>query len=149
MLVLLKTRKLVFKFKIPTPGAESPSFLQQRERFLDNLRKSPTYSSMLAVECTAMVFNALQINSYVFSEEIGANACSVDERSTQWHLRTANSASITSHGHPVETSGCGHATFDFRRAPATAWTWWCILANKGFPNLAVVTIFSPLPEQND
>ena len=32
-------------------------------------------------------------------------------------------------GHPVETSGCGHASFGFRRAPATAWTWWCILAN--------------------
>ena len=26
----------------------------------------------------------------------------------------------------METSGCGHATFGFRRAPATAWTWWCI-----------------------
>ena len=46
-----------------------------------------------------MVFNALQINSYVFSEKIGANAKkirSVDERSTHWHLLSANSASITS-----------------------------------------------------
>ena len=52
----------------------------------------------------------------------------------------------------VETSGCGHATFGFRRAPATAWTWWCILANKGFANLAIVTKFSPLTvrqRQND
>ena len=52
-------------------------------------------------------------------------------------------------GHPTETSGCGHALFGFRSAPATAWTWLCILANKGFPNLAIVTKFSPLPEQND
>ena len=51
-------------------------------------------------------------------------------------------------GH-VETSGCGQATFGFRRAPATAWTWWCILANKGFANLAIVTKFSPLPEPCD
>ena len=46
-----------------------------------------------------MVFNALQINIYVFSEEIGANAKkirSVNKRSTHWHLRSANSASITS-----------------------------------------------------
>ena len=54
----------------------------------------------------------------------------------------------------VLTSGCGHATFGFRRAPATAWTWWCILANKGFTNLAIVTKFSPFPRtvrqrQND
>ena len=46
----------------------------------------------------------------------------------------------------LQTSGCGHSTFGFRRAPATAWTWWCILANKGFTNLAIVTKFSPLPE---
>ena len=41
-------------------------------------------------------------------------------------------------GH-VETSGCGHATFVFRRAPGTAWTWWCILANKGSTNPGIVT----------
>ena len=52
-------------------------------------------------------------------------------------------------GHPVETFGCGHATFGFGSAPATVWMRWCILANKGFPNLAIVTKFSPLPEQND
>ena len=34
-------------------------------------------------------------------------------------------------------------------AAATAWTWWCILANKGFTNLAIVTKFSPLPELCD
>ena len=45
----------------------------------------------------------------------------------------------------LQTSGCGHATFGFRRAPAT----WCILANKGFTNLAIVTKFSPLPEPCD
>ena len=85
MLVLLKTGKLVSKFENPTSGAESPSFSQQRERFLDNLGRSSTFSSLLTVGCTAMVFNALQINSYVFSEEIGANAKkirSVNERST-------------------------------------------------------------------
>ena len=41
---------------------------EQCERFLDNLRRSSTCSSLLAVELT-MVFNALHINSYVFSEE--------------------------------------------------------------------------------
>ena len=44
-----------------------------------------------------MVFNALQINSYVFSEECKwKKICSVDER---WHLRSANSASITTPSH--------------------------------------------------
>ena len=73
MLVQLKTSKLVEKFENPTSGAESP-FSQKRERFLDNLGRSSTCSSLLTVGCTAMVFNALQINSYVFSEEIGAIA---------------------------------------------------------------------------
>ena len=64
-------------------------------------RRSSTCSSLLAVECTAMVFNALQMNCYVFSEEIDANAIKirlVDEGSTHchWQLRSANSASITS-----------------------------------------------------
>ena len=100
MLVLLKTSKLVSKFENPTSGAESP-FLQQRERFVDNLRRSSTSSSLLTVGCTTMVFNALQINSYVFSEKIGANAKkirSVNKRSTlsDRHLQIANSASITS-----------------------------------------------------
>ena len=99
MLVLLKTSKLVSKFDNPTSGAESP-FSQQRKRFVDNLGRSSTSSSLLTVGCTAMVFNALQINSYVFSEEIGANAKkkirSVNKRSTlsDWHLQIANSASI-------------------------------------------------------
>ena len=126
VLMLLKTRKLVSKFENPTPGAESP-FSQQREICLDNLGRSSTCSSLLAVECTAMVFNSLQINSYVFSEEIGANAkksvwltkgrhtvigsCGVRTQRRSHHHHT---------GHPVETSGCGHATFGFRSAPATS-----------------------------
>ena len=46
-----------------------------------------------------MVFNALQINSYVYSGEIGANAKksrSVYEKYTHWHLRSVNLTSITS-----------------------------------------------------
>ena len=50
-----------------------------------------------------MVFNALQITSYVFSKEVGANAKKKSVRSTKdqfnathWHLRSVNSASITS-----------------------------------------------------
>ena len=130
-LVLLKASKLVSKFENPTPGAESSSFSQQRGRFLDNLGRSSICSSLLAVECTAIVFNAIQLNSYVFSEEIRANAKkgSVNERSTHWPLRSANSASISS---LVEISGCGHATLGFCSAPATAWKRWCISANNGF-----------------
>ena len=47
--------------------------------------------TLLAVGFTAMVFNALEINSYVFSEDIGANAKKglVDERSAHWHVRIA------------------------------------------------------------
>ena len=102
MLVLLKTSKLVSKFENPTSGAERPSSSRQRERFLDSLGRSSTCSSLLTVGCTAMVFNALQINSYVF---LRRNWCkckkkihSVNERSTlsDWHLQIANSASITS-----------------------------------------------------
>ena len=65
-------------------------------------------------------------------------ACGVRSQRRSHHNHT---------GHPVETSGCGHATFGFRRAPAaaTAWRWWRIWANKGFTNLAIVTKFSPLP----
>ena len=79
------------------PGAQSSSFSQQRGRVLDNLGRSCTCSLLLAVGCTAMVFNALEINSYVFSEEIGANAKMV--RSTKGQhtgICGANSASITS-----------------------------------------------------
>ena len=63
---------------------------------------------------------------------------------------SANSASITSPSHwpcYVETSGCAHATFGFRRAPATAWTWWRILANKGFANLAIATKLHLFPNR--
>ena len=70
-----------------------------------------------------MVFNALQINSYVFSEEIGANA----KRKPLGRRKINTPASAECElsvdhitGHPVETPGCGHATFGFRSAPATA-----------------------------
>ena len=72
-----------------------------------------------------MVFNALQINSYVFSEEIGANA-----KKNPFGRRQVNTLSLAAAecelsvdhitGHPAETSGCGHETFGFRSAPATA-----------------------------
>ena len=86
-------------FENPMPGAESP-FSQQCERFLDNLERSSTCSSLLAVEFTMVYrhgFNPLQINSYVFSEE-----CKLKKSvrsTTRWHLRSANSASITSPSH--------------------------------------------------
>ena len=90
-----------------------------------------------------MVFNALQINSYVFSEECKWKKKSV--RSTKGGICGVRTQRRSHHHHTghVETSGCGHATFGFCRVPATAWTWWCILANKGFANLAIVTKFSP------
>ena len=96
-----------------------------------------------------MVFNALQINSYVFSEE-----CKM-EKYLFGRRKVASAECELSVDHITITlaiqwpSGCGHATFGFRRAPATAWTWWCVLANKGFTNLAIVTKFSPLPEPCD
>ena len=70
-----------------------------------------------------MVFDSLQINSYVFSEEIGANA-----QKTVWStkgtlsLAAAECELSVDHitGQPAETSGCGHGTFGFRSAPATA-----------------------------
>ena len=77
---------------------------------------------------------------------------SVDER---WHLRSANSASIKSQSH-WPSSGDRRLGAGMQRlasagppAAATAWMWWCILANKGFPNLVIVTKFSPLPELCD
>ena len=59
VLVLLKTRYLVSKFENPTPGAESP-FSQQSERFLDNLGRSSTCSSLLAVEFTMVYHHGFQ-----------------------------------------------------------------------------------------
>ena len=70
--------------------------------------------------------------------KVASAECKLQRRPHQYHT-----------GHPVETSGCGRATFGFRRAPATAWTWSCILANKGVTNLAIVTKFSPFPEPCD
>ena len=113
------------------PGAESSSFSQQQGRFLDNLGRSSTCSSLLAVECTAMVFNALEINSYVFREEIGANAKngSVDERSTHWHLRNAKSASIASlaiqwkrPGADMQRLACAVPELQHERGGAYPWT---------------------------
>ena len=67
------------------------------------MRKIPWQSRkelhlQLAVSCGVNHgFNALQINSYVFRKECKwKKICSVDER---WHLRSANSASITSPSH--------------------------------------------------
>ena len=68
----------------------------------------------------------------------------------RWDLRSANSASTTSPSHwPSSGDVWVQACFGFRRASATAWTRWCILVNKGFKNLAIVTKFSPLPEPCD
>ena len=94
--MLLKNRKLVSKFENPSPGTESYLATMRKIPWQSRKALSSTFSSLLAVEFT-MVFNALQINSYVFSEECkGKKICSVDER---WHLRSANSASTTSPSH--------------------------------------------------
>ena len=68
-----------------------------------------------------MVVKALGNNSCVFSEEIGANAKRFGRRKVNT-LASAECKLRVDHltGHPVETSGCGHATFGFRSAPATA-----------------------------
>ena len=84
----------------------------------------------------------------VFSEEIGAKKVR-SAKGQHTGICGVRTQRRSHHWHPVETSGCGHATFGFRSAPATAWTQWCISANKGLPSLAIVTKFSPLPEQND
>ena len=62
LLMLLKNRQLVSKFENPTPGAESP-FSQQCERFLDNLGRSSTCSSLLAVEFTMVYRHGFQCTS--------------------------------------------------------------------------------------
>ena len=68
-----------------------------------------------------MVFNALQINSYVFSEECKCKNNPFGRREINT-LASAECELSVDHinGHPVEASGCGHATFGFCRAPATA-----------------------------
>ena len=97
VLMLVKTSKLVSKFENPMPGAESP-FSQQRRRFLDHLGRNSTCISLLAVECG--VHHGCQGTwkhySYVIKAKKLAQKGSVDERSTHWHLRSANSALITS-----------------------------------------------------
>ena len=71
-----------------------------------------------------MVFNALQINSYVCSEESKLAQMQKKNPFGRRKVNTLASAEcelIIDHitGHPVETSGCGHATFGFGSAPAT------------------------------
>ena len=91
-----------------------------------------------------------KINSYVFSEEIGANAKKIRLVDSHWQLRSAKSASITSLA--IHASGdvwVRACNVWLPRCPSYSMDVVCILANKGFPNLAIVTKFSPLPEQND
>ena len=106
------------------PGAESP-FSQQCKIFLDNLGRSSTCSSLLAVELTMVYRHGFQCtsNSYVLNEECKWKKKSV--RSTIGGIcgvRTQRRSHHNHTGHPVETSGCGHATFGFRRAPSCSYT---------------------------
>ena len=68
--------------------------------------------------------------------------------STRWHVRSANSAS-THHWPSSRDVWVWACNIWLLQCLATAWTWWCISANKGFPNLATVIKFSPPAEQND
>ena len=75
----------------------------------------------------------------------------VNER---WHLRNANSVSITSPdhrtGHPWRRPGAGMqrlASAGPQVQHERGGAYW--QTNWGFTNLAIVTKFSPLPEQND
>ena len=116
MPMMLKTNKLVSKFENPRSGGESP-FSQQRGRFLYNLRKRYTRSSLLAVEWTTMVDQTLGINSYVSGEEVGRNAKRFG-REKVMTLASAQCELSVNHitGHPVKTSQFrfGHATFGLR-----------------------------------
>ena len=156
VLVLLKTSKLVSKFENPTPGAESSSFLQQRGRFLDknDLGRKSTCSSLLAVERTAMVFNALEINSYDLGKKlVQMQKGLVDERSTHCGVPTQRRSHHRITGLAIQWRCLGAGMqrlasavpqLQHERSGACR-------QNKGFPNLAIlhVTNFSPLPEQND
>ena len=64
-----------------------------------------------------MVFNALPINSYDFSEECKWKKKSV--RSTKGGICGVRTQRRSHHhtGHPVETSGCGYATFWLPQGP--------------------------------
>ena len=116
--MLLKTSKLVSKFENPRPVAETP-FSQQRERFLDNLGRSSICSSLLAVECTAMIVKALGItiakqrNKHI-QKRFGRRKVNT-RASVECELSVDHIA-----GHPVETSGRGLSTFGFHSAPATS-----------------------------
>ena len=81
----------------------APKVLLSRSNAKDSLtilKGAPLAARLLIVGCTAMVFNALQINSCVFSEELVQMQKNPfgHKRSTlsDWHLQIANSASITS-----------------------------------------------------
>ena len=95
VLVLLKTRQLVSKFENPTPGAESP-FSQQCERFLDNLGRSLQLAASFGVNYGLPPWFSIHFKSiatFLAKSAYEKKVRSVDER---WHLRSANSASITS-----------------------------------------------------
>ena len=82
------------------PGVESP-FSQQCARFLDNLGISSTCSSLLAVELTMVYRHGFQCTSSQWLRfkrrvQMKKKIRSVDKRC---HLRSANSASITSQSH--------------------------------------------------
>ena len=148
--MLLKTNKFVSKFENPRSGGESP-FSQQRGRFLYNLGKRFTRSSLLAVEWTAMVVQTLGINGYVSGEGVWRKCKKV--RSTKGHdtgicrVRTQRRSHhrLSSQDVSVSVRACNVWPPHF----PTAWTRWCISANEGFPNLAIATKLSPLPEQNN
>ena len=99
LLMLLKSRQLVSKFENPTAGAESP---------FSTMRKIPRQSRkelhlQLAASCG--VYHGLppwfsmhfkSIGTFLAKSSHEKKIRSVDER---WHLRSANSASITTPSH--------------------------------------------------
>ena len=94
-----------------------------------------------------MVFIALQINSYVFSEEIGTNAKkirSVNEGSTlsDWHQQIANSASIillAIHSGDVWVWACN---VWLPRCPSYSMNAVVHIGKQRLPNIAIVTTSS-------
>ena len=151
MLVLLKRRLLVSKVENPKPVAESRPFSQTTRKIPWQSRKE--LNLWLAASC-GMYFHGFQCTWNQNVRFHRRNWCKCKRRFGRWKISTLVSAEcelsvdhIT--GHPVAWRRVGVATFGLRSAPATAWTQWCISANKGFPKLASVTKFSPLPEQND
>ena len=137
------------------PGADherSSSVSQQRGRFLDNLgsSRSSTCSSLLAVDCIAMVFNAFQINSYVFSKEIGANAKKVWSTKDQHTGICGVRTQCRSHHWPssgdVWVRACN---VWLPQCPSYSLNVVVHIGKQGCANLTIVTKFSPLPTQND